>query len=36
LSEDIAGLNQFLFVSKPYRWSEVADKVRLALEAARN
>ena len=35
LSQDIAELNQFLFISKPYRWSEIADKVRLALDTPR-
>ena len=32
LSEDIAGLSQFHFITKPYRWTEVADKVRSALD----
>ncbi len=31
LSEDMAGLSEFVFIAKPYRSSEVADKVRLAL-----
>jgi PAS domain S-box-containing protein len=32
LAEDIAGLSQFHFITKPYRWTEVADKVRSALD----
>lgn len=33
LSEDIAGLSQFPFIIKPYRWTEVADKVRMVLDS---